>query len=49
MQALKKLQVDQMGLDDIDNKVLNTIIKKFNGGPVGVETIAASITEEADI
>jgi holliday junction DNA helicase RuvB len=46
--ALAKLEVDQMGLDEIDNKVLHTIIKKFNGGPVGVETIAASISEEAD-
>ncbi|MDD4874564.1 MAG: Holliday junction branch migration DNA helicase RuvB [Dehalococcoidales bacterium] len=48
MLALTKLEVDQMGLDEIDNKVLYTIIKKFNGGPVGVETIAASISEEAD-
>jgi Holliday junction DNA helicase RuvB len=47
-QALAKLEVDQMGLDEIDIKVLHTIIKKFNGGPVGLETIAASISEEAD-
>jgi Holliday junction DNA helicase RuvB len=48
IQALAQLEVDQMGLDEVDIKVLNTIIKKFNGGPVGVETIAASISEEAD-
>lgn len=48
VEALSKLEVDRMGLDDVDNKVLNTIIKKFNGGPVGIETIAASISEEAD-
>jgi Holliday junction DNA helicase RuvB len=48
MEALSKLEVDGMGLDEVDNKVLSTIIKKFNGGPVGVETIAASISEEAD-
>ena len=48
IEALSKLEVDNMGLDDVDNKVLNTIISKFNGGPVGIETIAASISEEAD-
>jgi Holliday junction DNA helicase RuvB len=48
VEALSKLEVDHMGLDEVDNKVLSTIIKKFNGGPVGVETIAASISEEAD-
>jgi Holliday junction DNA helicase RuvB len=48
IEALSKLEVDSMGLDEVDNKVLYTIIKKFNGGPVGVETIAASISEEAD-
>ena len=46
--ALSKLEVDQVGLDEIDHKVLHTIIDKFNGGPVGLETIAASISEEAD-
>ena len=45
---LLKLEVDQIGLDEIDHKVLHTIIDKFNGGPVGLETIAASISEEAD-
>ena len=46
--ALSKLEVDPIGLDDIDHKVLRTIVSKFNGGPVGLDTIAASISEEAD-
>jgi Holliday junction DNA helicase RuvB len=46
--ALSKLEVDPVGLDEIDHKVLHTIIDKFNGGPVGLDTIAASISEEAD-
>ena len=46
--ALTKLGVDLIGLDEIDHKVLHTIIDKFNGGPVGLDTIAASISEEAD-
>lgn len=46
--ALKMLEVDKLGLDEIDRKVLRTIIEKFTGGPVGLETIAASISEEAD-
>ncbi|MFC1906319.1 Holliday junction branch migration DNA helicase RuvB [Chloroflexota bacterium] len=48
VKALSKLEVDPIGLDEIDHKVLHTIIDKFNGGPVGLETIAASISEEAD-
>ncbi len=47
-EALAKLEVDHIGLDEVDHKVLRTIIEKFNGGPVGLETIAASISEEAD-
>lgn len=47
-QALALLEVDSLGLDDIDRKVLRTIIEKFGGGPVGLDTIAASISEEAD-
>ncbi len=46
--ALTQLEVDHIGLDEIDHKILNSIIKKFNGGPVGLETIAASISEESD-
>ncbi len=48
VEALAKLEVDHIGLDEIDHKVLHTIIDKFNGGPVGLETIAASISEESD-
>jgi len=48
VEALSKLEVDSVGLDDIDHKVLHTIIDRFNGGPVGLDTIAASISEEAD-
>ncbi len=47
-EALTKLGVDLIGLDETDHKVLHTIIEKFNGGPVGLDTIAASISEEAD-
>jgi len=48
VQAMAKLEVDSIGLDEVDHKLLNTIIGKFNGGPVGLDTIAASISEEAD-
>ena len=48
VEALSKLEVDHVGLDEIDHKLLHTIIDKFNGGPVGLDTIAASISEEAD-
>lgn len=47
-QALAMLEVDGLGLDEVDRKVLRAIIEKFGGGPVGLETIAASISEEAD-
>jgi Holliday junction DNA helicase RuvB len=47
-QALGLLEVDVLGLDDIDRKILVAIIDKFGGGPVGLETIAASLSEEAD-
>jgi Holliday junction DNA helicase RuvB len=46
--ALAMLEVDPLGLDDIDRKVLRSIIEKFGGGPVGLDTIAASISEESD-
>lgn len=45
--SLELMQVDRLGLDHIDHKLLLGIIEKFRGGPVGVETIAASIGEEA--
>ena len=46
--ALKMLEVDEHGFDEIDRKLLRTIIDKFGGGPVGVATIAAAISEEKD-
>ena len=48
VEALTRLEVDPMGLDELDRKVLYSIIDKFNGGPVGLDTIAASISEESD-
>lgn len=47
-QALDLLNVDPLGLDDIDRRVLHTVIEKYRGGPVGLSTIAASISEEPD-
>ncbi len=47
-EALRMLEIDSLGLDDIDRRVIATIIQKFGGGPVGLDTIAASICEEAD-
>ena len=47
-QALNLLDVDRFGLDEIDQKIMMTILEKYRGGPVGVNTIAASISEEAD-
>jgi len=48
LEGLSKLEIDSVGLDDVDRKVLYTIIDKFDGGPVGLDTIAASISEDAD-
>ena len=48
LEALNLMSIDSLGLDDIDRMVLLTIIQKYNGGPVGLSTIAASISEEAD-
>jgi len=45
--ALEALNVDEYGLDEMDNKILSTIIQKFKGGPVGISTIATAIGEEA--
>jgi Holliday junction DNA helicase RuvB len=47
-QALDLLEVDSLGLDEIDRRVLRTVIEKYHGGPVGLSTIAASISEEPD-
>jgi len=46
--ALDLMEVDALGLDNLDRQVLRAIIEKYNGGPVGLETIAASISEESD-
>jgi Holliday junction DNA helicase RuvB len=46
-EALKLIQVDDLGLDEIDHKMLRAIIQSFQGGPVGLETIAATIGEES--
>lgn len=45
--ALEKMEIDNLGLDTIDRRLLETMIKSYNGGPVGLETIAAQIGEEA--
>ena len=47
-EGLEMLQVDPLGFDEMDRKLLLTIIEKYGGGPVGVNTIAASISEEVD-
>lgn len=44
--ALEALNIDRYGLDEVDNKLLNTIIKKFHGGPVGLSTIATALGED---
>ena len=46
--ALKLLEVDEHGFDEVDRKLLRTIIDKFGGGPVGVNSLAAAISEERD-
>ncbi len=45
--GLKELNIDQHGLDEMDNKILSTIIDKFNGGPVGINTISTAVGEES--
>ncbi len=46
VRALEALEVDEYGLDDMDKRILSTIVEKFNGGPVGINTIAISVGEE---
>jgi Holliday junction DNA helicase RuvB len=48
VEALRRLEIDPLGLDETDRRVLHAIIDKFDGGPVGLGTIAASISEETD-
>ncbi len=45
--ALDALKIDKRGLDEMDNRILKTIIQKFNGGPVGVNTIATAVSEDS--
>ncbi len=47
-EALKMLDVDEKGFDRMDRKILSTIIEKYDGGPVGIETLAAAVSEERD-
>jgi Holliday junction DNA helicase RuvB len=47
-QGLKLLEVDEKGLDKMDRKILTTILEKFNGGPVGLDTLAVAVQEEKD-
>lgn len=46
-EALTRLNVDAFGLDDMDARILKTIIEKFNGGPVGLSTVAIAVGEDA--
>ena len=46
--TMESLKIDEFGLDDMDRKILLAIIEKFNGGPVGIETISVAINEEVD-
>ena len=46
--ALAKLEIDELGLDNIDRKILETIVLKYGGRPVGIETLAATIGEEVE-
>jgi Holliday junction DNA helicase RuvB len=47
-EALEMLDVDELGLDEIDRRILRTIVEKFDGGPVGIDTISAATSEESD-
>jgi Holliday junction DNA helicase RuvB len=46
--SLDSLEVDSLGLDDMDRKMLRLMIEKYGGGPVGIETLSASLSEERD-
>jgi holliday junction DNA helicase RuvB len=46
--ALRMLEVDELGFDRMDRKILSTIIEKYDGGPVGIETLSAAVSEEKD-
>ena len=46
--ALEKLDIDELGLDNLDKRILETIISKYSGGPVGIDTLSATVNEETD-
>jgi Holliday junction DNA helicase RuvB len=46
--ALKSLNVDKNGLDEMDNKILTTLIEKFKGGPVGITTLSTAVSESSE-
>ncbi len=48
LNSMAMLDVDELGLDDVDRRILSAIVEKFDGGPVGVDTLAASTSEESD-
>lgn len=47
-EAMSKLEIDRLGLDNVDHRILKALVNNFGGGPVGLESLAASISEEAD-
>ena len=47
IRALARFEIDELGLDDFDRRMLKTIIFNYNGGPVGLETLAAAVGEES--
>ncbi|OQX88623.1 Holliday junction branch migration DNA helicase RuvB [candidate division KSB1 bacterium 4484_87] len=47
-ESLQQLEIDEMGLDDMDKRIITTIIEKFKGGPVGINTLALAVGEESD-
>ena len=48
VEALEMLEIDALGLDDVDRLILRSIVEKFDGGPVGIDTLAAATSEETD-
>ncbi len=47
-ESLQMLEVDERGLDDMDKRIIKTIIEKYNGGPVGINTLAVAVGEESE-
>jgi Holliday junction DNA helicase RuvB len=48
VEAMKLLEIDEIGLDSMDKKIMLTLINKFKGGPVGIETLSVAVSEEPD-